>query len=264
MSQKTDTTEEIKKEIIQKGNYLFQIVDVKLKNLAFFNSRHYGNYTKDGGIIQYLGPQGLPLNGFTTSKIFINLTTDKIEDQRTIAFLMFHPENVANGGNSFVLRNMDEERKNAVNHEMEEALVVQQILQKKRKDLKAACAFLSLPFNESTEELKVSLLRRAKMDVPNGANGSEKGYLGIKKAFESKKSAMILVIREMLSYKIISINNSGIYVNGDISLGLNEDQVIVYLNANPEVYSLLKRTLNDTKKNSGDLDTKEEKTIVDV
>ena len=238
--------------------FLFKIED--LKHETRFNSRQFGPYEdKKTGKTKYLinGDGRVIESGYITSRPTQLFDVKFIQNAEIVRYLMGHPENVANGGSGFSLIDINEAAKSKDTHLLKELELESRVMTLSTRKLRALSAALNLNYNSDKKVLQANVVRRIRTEQINGGK-STPGYISVEKLIDSKKTLLTLDISQMLEYGIIKINESGIYYNGNNNMGLNMDQVSLYLEKNNQLYGLLKKTLRERLDAEGKLDVEQE------
>jgi len=234
--------------------FLFKIEDVVYADR--FNTRQFGPYEhpKTGKLIYLLNPDGREIeSGLIVSQLNILYNVEKVADSEIVKFLLNHPSNKANGGFEFSLIDVAKEAENDNEDLINELTLQAKIMTLGVRELKATASALGLLYETSKIGLQTSIVRRVR--TPQLNHGvTTPGYVSVKQIIEAKKTPILLDINRMLKYKLIKINNSGVYFHGNHNLGLNPDQVVVYFDNNQDVYGLLKTELRRELSAEGKLD----------
>lgn len=106
--------------------------------------------------------------------------------------------------------------------------------------LKVICASLGYTYDDDKNFLLAKIIKKVRQeDKKRGVFGVDE----VKSIMDSKNAEIVFDIKEMLKYKIINKKPSGVYVYGEFSLGLNLDQIALYLQENQDIYAGIKKDL---------------------
>jgi len=244
--------------------FLFKIEDVDEEKKSRFNSRNFGTYENREGKIVYLrNADGRAIeSGFTTSRLELFFDVSKLSDSQIVKFLLDSPENISNGGTGFSLVDVKKVSDEKDNDLVKELQLENRIMNSEFPKLRAVSAALGLNYNDTKIGLQTNIIRRIRTEQEVN-NKMVPGYISVQEILDSDKTMISLEIKQMLEKRIITIDSSGIYVHGQHSLGLNEDQVVVYFNRNQPVHALLKQELRRALVASGELDEKDKDLLVE-
>lgn len=235
--------------------FLFKIEDIEFSER--FNSRQFGSYehprsrkttfliNADGNVIE---------SGFIASQINLLFDVERIDHAQIVRFLQDHPENIANGGIGFSLKDIEKEAETKDDDLIKELELESIVINLDSRKLKAVASALRLNYNLNKKALQAQVVRRIRTPQPISGGKTEPGYVSVERVINAKKTLILLDINQMVEYNLIQINQSGIYVHGNHNLGLNEDQVVVYFEREPALYSLLKNELRGLLERDGKLD----------
>ena len=221
------------------------LLQINVPNPGRFNSATFGTYThpKSQKTIYLRNANGQALaNGYTTSKLAETFDTSNVFEANVVIFLTDHPDK----GTGFTLTNSRQERE-AGNELLLKQINCEGIIYKmEHKELKVICASLGYTYDEERAFLLAKVVRKVRME------DKEKNIYGVDEVLrimESKNAEVVFDIKEMLKHKIITKKESGIFVYGEFSLGLNLDQIALYLQENQDIYAGIKKDLRiETKK----------------
>ena len=235
--------------------FLFKLEDISFPER--FNSRQFGPYEhpKTHKTTYLINPDGRAIeSGLIVAQMNLLFNVERIDHAETVRFLMDHPENVANGGESFSLTDIEKEAKNKDSNLINELQLESKIMSLDLRKLKATASALGLNYNLPKVGIQAQIIRRVRTAQNIGNNKTEPGYISVSRIVDAKKTLILLDVSQMLEFDIIIINQSGIYVHGNHNLGLNSDQVVVYFEKEPALYGLLKTELRKSLQAAGKLD----------
>ena len=246
---------ERKRDISEYPKFLFKIENIQYPER--FNSAQFGPYEDPdtGKTVFLINPDGRAVeSGFLTSRMNLLFYTHKIADAERVRFLLKHPDNIANGGERFSLTDVDKASENKDDNLIKELELETKIMSLDLRKLKAVASALMLNYQGNKKSLQASVVRRVRTEQQAGGGKTEPGYISVERVVNSKKTMILLDIRQMLDYGLISINNSGIYVHGQHNLGLDPEQVAFFFEKEQALYGLLKTELRKKLSADGKLD----------
>lgn len=235
--------------------FLFKIEDIKYPSR--FNSAQFGPFEdgKTGKTIFLINPDGKAIeSGFLTSQMNLLFDTYNIADAERVRFLLKHPDNINNGGERFSLTDVAKEAANIDNDLIAELELESKVMSLDLRKLKAVASALMLNYESNKKALQANVIRRIRTPQASANNKTEPGYISVQRIVDNKKTLILLDVRQMLDYDIITMNNSGIYVHGNHNLGLNPDQVVLYFEKEQALFGLLKTELRKKLAAEGKLD----------
>jgi len=231
-----------------------------VKNERVFNSVQFGPYEnkKTGKFVYLINPDGRVIDsGVIVSRLSSYFDVSFVKNAEIIRFLMGHPENMDNGGTGFSLTDVNKTSENIDDDLIEELGLESKVLTLDTRKLKAIASALGLSYKGSKKKVQASVIRRIRQ--PQKVNNKQvPGYKSVAEIIDAKKTMVLLDIAQMEENLIITINNSGIYVHGNHTMGLSRDRVALYLQENQDLYSQLKRELRIKLQEKGELETEEE------
>lgn len=242
----------------EKRNYpkfLFKIEDVEFPERM--NSRQFGSYEHPTTqkTVYLLNPDGRSIeSGFITSQLTLLFNVERLGDAQKVRFLMDHPENIDNGGSGFSLKDIEKESENQDDDLIKELELESEIMSLQLRKLRAVASALNLNYNLGKKGLQAQIIRRIRTEQSISNGKKEPGYISVERIVNAKKTAVLLDVNQMVEYGLININQSGIYVNGNHNLGLDAEQVVVYFDREPALYSILKTELRKKLEADGKLD----------
>lgn len=236
---------------MEKGKiYLLEITVPKPER---FNSRSFGTYThpqtQKTVYLKNANGQAL-IGGFTASRLVMTFNTSKPYEANVVMFLMNHPDR----GTVFTLKNTEEEKEKGNELLLRQIDVEGQVYNMDLKRLKTICASLGYTYDDEKPYLLAKIVRKIRQE------DKEKEIYGVDEVIsilKSKSTEIVFDIKEMLKHKIIVKKQSGVYVYGEFSLGLNLDQIALYMQENQDVYAGIKKdlrmSLKDSSQSNGEL-----------
>ncbi len=215
------------------------LLQVKVPNPRRFNSANFGTYThpKTQKTVYLKNANGqLLANGYTTTRLAVTFNTAKPFEANIVQFLLDSPQN----GVDFTLTNAREEKEKGNELLMRQIEVEGAIYQMDKSRLKVICASLGYTYDDEKNFLLAKIIKKVRQeDKKNKVYGVDQ----VKAIMDSKNAEIVFDIKEMLKYKVITKKTSGVYIYGEYSLGLNLDQVALYLQENQDIYAGIKKDL---------------------
>lgn len=234
--------------------FLLKIENIRHERL--FNTVQFGPYenAKTGKTINLINPDGRAVeSGVIVSRITSYFDVEFVKNAEIVRFLMGHPENIENGGQGFSLTDVNKLSDSIDDDLIKELELESRILTLDSRKLKGVASALGLSYKGAKKAVQASVIRRVRQEqIVN--EKKVPGYISVAKIVDAKKTMVLLDITQMEENKLITINNSGIYVHGNHSMGLSKDRVALYLQENQELYSQLKRELRLKLQEKGELE----------
>lgn len=207
------------------------VVLIKSNNPAKFNYCKFGTYkNRKGKIVKLIDPNGLEVSGFEMNNAVLSLDINNEDDKRVYEFLKDHP--LISG---FTIDDMRAtEEKSA-----ETAL----------KSAEAITIASKLNFNEIRD---IALLMGVGLDLDDMlvkakviqyANTSPENFLSLLNDIDREHRVFL---KKALDKDVLNKVN-GVWKHGTNNIGLTDDQVIIWLKDNADVYALLKHQLRTGK-----------------
>ena len=207
------------------------IVLIKSNNPEKFNYCKFGTYKdRKGKIIKLIDPNGLDATGFEMNNAVLSLDINNEDDKRVYEFLKDHPLI-----SKFTIDDMRAtEEKSA-----ETAL----------KSAEAITVASKLNFNEIRD---LALLMGVGLDLDDMlvkakviqyANTSPENFLSLLNDIDREHRVFL---KKALDKDVLNKVN-GVWKHGTNNIGLTDDQVIIWLKDNADVYALLKHQLRTGK-----------------
>ena len=207
------------------------VVLIKSNNPEKFNYCKFGTYKdRKGKIIKLIDPNGLDATGFEMNNAVLSLDINNEDDKRVYEFLKDHPLI-----SKFTIDDMRAtEEKSA-----ETAL----------KSAEAITVASKLNFNEIRD---LALLMGVGLDLDDMlvkakviqyANTSPENFLSLLNDIDREHRVFL---KKALDKDVLNKVN-GVWKHGTNNIGLTDDQVIIWLKDNADVYALLKHQLRTGK-----------------
>ena len=201
---------------------------IKSKNPEKFNYCKFGTYTdKDGRTKELVDINDKVISGYEMFQAVVSLDINRDYDKR----LYDHP--LIQG--KFTIEDVSSEQQRKAENSLHSAKAITTASQLSENDMRDLALLMGI--DSSLEEM----LLRAKI-IDFASNNSEKFISHLEDIDKEHR-----VFLKKASDKNILTKVNGVWKHGTLNIGLNEDQAIVWLKDNGDVYALLKHQLRTGK-----------------
>ena len=208
------------------------IVMIKSKNPEKFNYCKFGTYTdKDGRTKELVDINDKVISGYEMFQAVVSLDINRDYDKRLYEFLKDHP--LIQG--KFTIEDVSSEQQRKAENSLHSAKAITTASQLSENDMRDLALLMGI--DSSLEEM----LLRAKI-IDFASNNSEKFISHLEDIDKEHR-----VFLKKASDKNILTKVNGVWKHGTLNIGLNDDQAIVWLKDNGDVYALLKHQLRTGK-----------------
>tara|TARA_R100000654_G_scaffold22651_1_gene44871 strand:- start:25263 stop:26039 length:777 start_codon:yes stop_codon:yes gene_type:complete len=220
------------------------IVHIKAKNAGKFNYCKFGNYKdKSGRNIELIDINDQKTDGFEMFQPLVSLDITKKQDKRSYEFLKNHPLI-----GKFIVEDVRaNEEKNA-----EGALKSAEAITKATSLSMTAMNDIAVLMGLDPDVDEIML--RAK--IIQYANTTPEKFLELTNDIDQEYRVFL----KKAEHKKVLSRINGVWKHGSLNIGLSDDQAIVWLKDNADVYALLRRQLRTGKPA---VEEKTEKTFVE-
>ena len=202
---------------------------IKSKNPGKFNYCKFSTYTGRGGSkVSLKTLDGEVSTGYEMFSAIVALDLNDEYDKRVFDFLKDHP--LVKGGN-FVLEDLSANERNAAEMSLAKADAVTAAATLSKKEIEDLCHLIGLHGDWDDN------IRKAK--IIGYASDNPKRFLD---ALDDKDAPIKIFIRKCLSKDIFARVN-GVYKYGTATIGLTEDQAVLWVKDNADIHALLKNQL---------------------
>ena len=204
------------------------IVLVKARNVEKFNYVKFGNYKDERGKNRILiDPNGEEVAGYEMFHAVKSLDINDEDDRRIYEFLKDHPMM----GGKFTLEDISAQENKAAEEALAKADSVTAAAGLSKKEIENLCRLIGLSGDWDDNVRKAKIISYASdnpvkfLEYLNDADAPYKVF-----------------IKECLEKKVFTFIN-GTYKYGSTNIGLSEDQAVMWLKDNSDIYALLKNQL---------------------
>ena len=207
------------------------VVLIKSNNPAKFNYCKFGTYkNKKGKIVKLIDPNGLEIEGFEMNNAILSLDINNEDDKRVYEFLKDHP--LISGFTIDDMRATEEKSAETALKSAEAITVASKLNFNEIRDL-ALLMGVGLDLDD--------MLVKAK--VIQYANTSPENFLSLLNDIDKEHRVFL---KKALNKDVLNKVN-GVWKHGTNNIGLTDDQAIVWLKDNADIYALLKHQLRTGK-----------------
>ncbi len=204
------------------------VVIIKSTNPSKFNYCKFGTYkNKRGKLIELIDPNGITTTGYEMFQAVLSLDLNDADDKRIYNFLVDHP--LINKG--FAIEDLSEKENKQAEVALAKADSVTAAATLSKKEIENLCRLIGL--NGDWDDN----IRKAK--VISYASDNPTRFLNF---LNDADAPLKIFIKDALDANIFFKVN-GVYKYGTSSIGLTEDQAILWLKDNADIHALLKNQL---------------------
>ena len=204
------------------------VVLIKSTQPSKFNYCKFGTYkNRKGKIIELIDPNGIKTTGYEMFQAVLSLDINDEEDKKVYEFLKDHP--LINKG--FVIEDMSAKENAQAEIALAKADSVTAAAMLSKKEIENICRLIGL--NGDWDDN----IRKAK--VISFASDSPKRFL---EYLNDADAPFKIFIKNCIDKNIFERVN-GVYKYGSTTIGLTEDQSIMWLKDNADIMALLKNQL---------------------
>jgi hypothetical protein len=208
------------------------IVLIKSNKPEKFNYCKFGNYKdREGRLIELVDINENKVSGYEMFQAVISLDINKEYDKRLYEFLKDHP--LIQG--KFTIEDVSNKENERAESSLKSAKAITTASQLNENDMRDLALLMGI--DSSLEEM---LLRAKIIDFAN--NNPEKFMSHLEDIDKEHR----IFLKKALDKDILAKVN-GVWKHGSLNIGLNDDQAIVWLKDNGDVYALLKHQLRTGK-----------------
>jgi hypothetical protein len=206
------------------------IVLVKARNVEKFNYCKFGNYKDERGKNRKLiDPNGEEISGYEMFNAVKSLDINDEDDRRIYEFLKDHPL-IKNGG-KFVIQDMRAEQEKAAEDSIESAKAITTASQLNINELKNLSILMGLSPNLDDMMLKAKIIQFA----------SDNATKFLATLNDVDKEHRVFLKQALDKQALTKVN--GVWKHGSNNIGLTDDQAIVWLKENADIYAMLKHQM---------------------
>jgi hypothetical protein len=221
-----------------------QIVLVKARNVEKFNYVKFGNYKDERGKNRILiDPNGEEVAGYEMFHAVKSLDINDEDDKRIYEFLKDHP--LIKGGGKFVVQDMRAEQEKAAEDSIESAKAITTASQLNINELKNLSVLMGLSPNLDDMMLKAKIIQFA----------SDNATKFLATLNDVDKEHRVFLKQALDKQALTKVN--GVWKHGSNNIGLTDDQAIVWLKENADIYAMLKHQMRTGE--AAPVEQKEEK-----
>jgi hypothetical protein len=220
------------------------IVLVKARNVEKFNYVKFGNYKDERGKNRILiDPNGEEVAGYEMFHAVKSLDINDEDDKRIYEFLKDHP--LIKGGGKFVVQDMRAEQEKAAEDSIESAKAITTASQLNINELKNLSVLMGLSPNLDDMMLKAKIIQFA----------SDNATKFLATLNDVDKEHRVFLKQALDKQALTKVN--GVWKHGSNNIGLTDDQAIVWLKENADIYAMLKHQMRTGE--AAPVEQKEEK-----
>ena len=206
------------------------IVLVKARNVEKFNYVKFGNYKDEKGKNRILiDPNGEEVSGYEMFNAVKSLDINDEDDKRIYEFLKDHP--LIKGGSKFVIQDMRAEQEKAAEDSIESAKAITTASQLNINELKNLSVLMGLSPNLDDMMLKAKIIQFA----------SDNATKFLATLNDVDKEHRVFLKQALDKQALTKVN--GVWKHGSNNIGLTDDQAIVWLKENADIYAMLKHQM---------------------
>ena len=206
------------------------IVLIKAKKPEQFNYCKFGNYKDERGKNRKLiDPNGEEISGYEMFNAVKSLDINDEDDRRIYEFLKDHPL-IKNGG-KFVIQDMRAEQEKAAEDSIESAKAITTASQLNINELKNLSVLMGLSPNLDDMMLKAKIIQFA----------SDNATKFLATLNDVDKEHRVFLKQALDKQALTKVN--GVWKHGSNNIGLTDDQAIVWLKENADIYAMLKHQM---------------------
>lgn len=210
------------------------VVLLKSKSPDKFNYAKFGTYKNSKGKrVELIDPNGDTLSGFELFNAVKSFDINDEDDKKVVDFLREHP--LVNNG-QFILEDLSAKENEKAEESLLKADSVTAAAKLSKKEIEDLCRLIGL--NGDWDDN----IRKAK--IISYASDNPKRFMD---ALNDKDASIKIFIKSCLDKEIFSKVN-GVYKYGTLSIGLTEDQAVLWVKDNADIHALLKNQLRGNKK----------------
>jgi len=204
------------------------VVLIKSNQPSKFNYCKFGTYkNKKGKIMELIDPNGIALTGYEMFQAVVSLDINDEDDRRIYDFLKDHP--LIHRG--FTLEDISAQENAQAEVALAKADSVTAAATLSKKEIDNLCRLIGL--NGDWDDN----IRKAK--IISYASDNPQRFLDY---LNDADAPIKLFIKDCLDANIF-LKVNGVYKYGTSSIGLNEDQAILWVKDNADIHALLKNQL---------------------
>jgi hypothetical protein len=225
------------------------IVLVKARNVEKFNYVKFGNYKDERGKNRILiDPNGEEVAGYEMFHAVKSLDINDEDDKRIYEFLKDHP--LIKGGGKFVVQDMRAEQEKAAEDSIESAKAITTASQLNINELKNLSVLMGLSPNLDDMMLKAKIIQFA----------SDNATKFLATLNDVDKEHRVFLKQALNKQALTKVN--GVWKHGSNNIGLTDDQAIVWLKENADIYAMIKHQMRTGE--VAPVEQKEEKIEVSI
>jgi len=210
------------------------IVLVKARNVEKFNYVKFGNYKDERGKNRILiDPNGEEVAGYEMFHAVKSLDINDEDDKRIYEFLKDHP--LIKGGGKFLIQDMRAEQEKAAEDSIESAKAITTASQLNINELKNLSVLMGLSPNLDDMMLKAKIIQFA----------SDNATKFLATLNDVDKEHRVFLKQALDKQALTKVN--GVWKHGSNNIGLTDDQAIVWLKENADIYAMLKHQMRTGK-----------------
>ena len=204
------------------------VVLIKAANPGKFNYAKFGTYkNRKGKLITLIDPNGLETTGWEMFQAVVPLDINDEDDRRVYEFLKDHP--MMSG--KYIMEDISEQENKAAEVALAKADSVTAAASLSKKEIENLCRLIGLNGDWDDNIRKAKIIGYAS-DNP----------LKFIEYLNDADAPYKVFIKVCIEKQIFSFVN-GTYKYGSTNIGLSEDQAIMWLKDNSDIYALLKNQL---------------------
>ena len=208
------------------------VVLIKAKNFEKFNYAKFSTYTnKKGKRIQLIDANDEPCSGFEMHHAVLSLNINDEYDKRVYEFLKDHPLVKGN----FVIEDLRANEEKTAESALKGAEAITTASSLSDNEMNDLSILMGLDPNLDSMMLKAKLIQNA--------NSNPDKFLSLLNDMDKEHRVFL---KKALEKGVLSKPN-GVWKHGTLNIGLTDDQAIVWLKDNADVYALLKHQLRTGK-----------------
>ena len=207
------------------------IVLIKSKNPKGFNYCKFGNYKdKQGRNVNLVDINDQMTDGYEMVQAVVSLDINQKQDKRTYEFLKDHPLI-----NKFTIEDLRANEEKNAEGALKSAEAITKATELTINGMKDLAVLMGIDSDVEDTMLKAKIIQFA--------NTSPDKFLSLTNDIDQEYR---IFLKKALAKKVLT-NVNGVWKHGALNIGLADEQAIVWLKENADIYALLRRQLRTGK-----------------
>ena len=203
------------------------IILIKAKNVEKFNYCKFGNYkNRQGKIINLIDINDQMTSGYEMFQAVLSLDINQKQDRRVYEFLKDHPLI-----NKFLVEDLKANEEKNAEGALRSAEAITKATELTMNAMKDLAILMGMDSDIEDTMLKAKIIQFA--------NSSPDKFLSLTNDIDQEYR---IFLKKALAKKVLTKVN-GVWKHGSVNIGLADEQAIVWLKDNADIYALLRRQL---------------------